>query len=68
MPAAKCPCRLLRSMDGAMLMVNSNRQIQTLRRWKLPVVNLSSRFPEEDLAHVSNDGTSIAASRDRALY
>ena len=55
------PSRLLRSMDGAMLMVNSKRQIQTLRRWKLPVVNLSSRFPEEDLAHVSNDGKSIAA-------
>jgi LacI family transcriptional regulator len=55
------PARLLRSMDGAMLMISSKRQIQSLRRWKLPVVNLSSRFPEEDLAHVSNDGTSIAA-------
>jgi LacI family transcriptional regulator len=58
--AGEIPSRLLRSMDGAMLLVNSKRQIQTLRRWKLPVVNLSSQFPEEDLAHVSNDGTSIA--------
>jgi LacI family transcriptional regulator len=55
------PARLLRSMDGAMLMISSKRQIQTLHRWKLPVVNLSSRFPDEDLAHVSNDGTNIAA-------
>ena len=59
--AGEMPNRLLRSMDGVMLLVNSKRQIQLLRRWKLPVVNLSSRFPEEDLAHVSNDGSSIAA-------
>ena len=55
------PTRLLRSMDGAMLLINGKRQVQSLRRWKLPVVNLSSRCPEEDLWHVSNDGTSIAA-------
>jgi LacI family transcriptional regulator len=54
------PNRMLRGMDGAMLLINDRRQIQTLRRWKLPIVNLSSRFPEEDFAHVSNDGTSIA--------
>jgi len=54
------PTRKLRSMDGAMLLISSKPQIRLLRRWKLPVVNLSSRFPEEDLAHVSNDGTSIA--------
>src|SRR5258705_9072923 len=55
------PARMLRAMDGAMMLINDKRQIQTLRRWKLPVVNLSSRFPDEDLAHVSNDGTTIAA-------
>jgi LacI family transcriptional regulator len=50
----------LRSMDGAMLLLSSKRQIQSLRRLKLPAVNLSSRFPDEAFAHVSNDGTSIA--------
>jgi LacI family transcriptional regulator len=54
------PMRRLRHVDGAMLLVTSRRQIQLFRRWQLPVVNLSSRFPEEELAHVSNDGTSIA--------
>jgi LacI family transcriptional regulator, galactose operon repressor len=54
------PTSKLRNLDGAMLLLNSKRQIQLLQRWNLPIVNLSSRFPEEDFAHVSNDGTSIA--------
>jgi LacI family transcriptional regulator len=54
------PMRKLRALDGAMLMVTSRRQLQLLRRWRLPAVNMSSRFPEEDLPHVSNDGTAIA--------
>ena len=58
--AGQMPTSKLRNMDGVMLLVTSRRQIQLLRRWNLPVVNMSSRFPDEDLAHVSNDGTSIA--------
>jgi LacI family transcriptional regulator len=54
------PMRMVRHMDGIMLLVTNRRQIQLLRRWKLPIINLSSRFPDEDLAHVSNDGAGIA--------
>ena len=55
------PLRELRNMDGAMLLISNRRQIQLLQRWKLPFINMGSRFSEEeDLAHVSNDGTSLA--------
>src|SRR5687767_5410461 len=54
------PMRELRNMSGAMLMISNRRQIQLLRRWNLPAINMSSRFSEEDLPHVSNDGTSLA--------
>jgi LacI family transcriptional regulator len=52
--------RELRQMDGVLMMIGDQREIDQLQRWKLPVVNMSSRFPDADLAHVSNDGTSIA--------
>jgi len=55
------PLRELRHMDGAMLMIANRRQIQLLRRWNLPFINMSSRYSEEEaLPHVSNDGTSLA--------
>jgi LacI family transcriptional regulator len=47
-------------MDGAILMITSRRQIHLLRRWQIPAVNMSSRFPDEGFPHVSNDGASIA--------
>ncbi len=58
--AGQMPLAHLRHVDGVMLMITSRRQIQLLRRYDLPAVNMSSRFPDEDLAHVSNDGASIA--------
>ena len=58
--AGQMPMSRLRHLHGVMLMVTSQRQIQLLRRWNLPAVNMSSRFPEADMAHVSNDGASIA--------
>jgi LacI family transcriptional regulator len=50
----------LRPMDGVVMMITAHEQIEQLVHWNLPVVNMSSRFPDVDLAHVSNDGTSIA--------
>jgi LacI family transcriptional regulator len=58
--AGQMPMSRLRHVHGVMLMVTSEQQIQLLRRWNVPAVNMSSRFPEADLAHVSNDGASIA--------
>ena len=58
--AGQMPLREVRHADGAMLLLTSRRQIELLRRWDLPFVNMSSRFPQEDIPHVSNDGTSIA--------
>ncbi|HEY3393371.1 MAG TPA: DNA-binding transcriptional regulator [Lacipirellulaceae bacterium] len=58
--AGQMPMSRLRHLNGVMLMLTSRRQIELLRRWNLPAVNMSSRFPEEDFAHVSNDGASIA--------
>jgi LacI family transcriptional regulator len=58
--AGQMPLSRLKHVHGVMLMVTSRRQIQLLRRWNLPAVNMSSRYPEEELAHVSNDGASIA--------
>ena len=52
--------RELREMDGVVMMITGAEQIEQLQSWQLPVVNMSSRFPDAELAHVSNDGTSIA--------
>lgn len=54
------PLSSLRHVDGIVLLLANRRQIQSLERWKMPAVNLSSRFPEASIAHVSNDGVSIA--------
>jgi LacI family transcriptional regulator len=56
----KTPLRKDSNIDGVVLLLSNRRQVSQVRRWNLPVVNLSSRFPEEDFAHVSNDGTSMA--------
>src|SRR5690606_149980 len=54
------PLSSLRHVDGIVLLLANRRQIQSLERWKMPAVNLSSRFPDASIAHVSNDGVSIA--------
>jgi LacI family transcriptional regulator len=54
------PLAKLRHVDGIIMLVSSRRQIRLLQRWNMPAVNLSSRFPEAKIAHVSNDGTSLA--------
>lgn len=54
------PPRDIRDADGFILLIMNRRQLETMRRWRKPFVNLSSLFPDEKLAHVSNDGTALA--------
>ena len=60
LPGSPVTLETLESADGAILPIIDEHTADVVRRWKRPVVNLASCFPEAEFAHVSNDGAGIA--------
>lgn len=52
----------LRKADGAFAVIRDRKHLTSIRKWKYPVINFSSLFPEEPFGHVSNDGKALAKS------
>jgi LacI family transcriptional regulator len=54
------PADQLRYSDGVFVSIRDQKQLVQVRKWKFPIINLASMFPEEPFGHVSNNGTTLA--------
>lgn len=54
------PAERIHSAAGVIMFISDRRRLHTARRWRVPIVNMSSLFPDQEFFHVSNDGTSLA--------